>query len=666
MSQSIPPPDGPVTADALEAVISNRRIRDKGGYIARWIAGRDLVRQDMRRIIALLKPLVAELSSEIEAHNGKQNSGMRRRMSHCSILLNTVVGASFWLGIQDRELLKESRKAVRLAREGEDHAAEIRALYNQGAILDRLGDTAEALDTHRSAILVGRRHGLSSLIISSLLGMAAILHFKLKDPAKALEVIDECTAIFAQDEHTGDWISTTIELRGLIVHKLGRLEESLKMMASACEIATQGGYPVIELRILSETIDILSSIGQYSSALEHARRIEELIHDIPQPARKEEVLRIIGRLLLKLNELEAARTRLEEAYQIAVELENHSRRSNAAHLLGRLYLASGNPESAQERLLEAIELAEDLKKPALLRSRMYSELGLAYAAQARDPEAVEAYCSALALGREKGYPTDIIESEYLLGTLSEALGRPDAAASHYEEVIAAGADLGSINDEEVVGASERLALLAAERHDFHAAFNYYRRHHELRRALDARHHSNQIMILRVRYHIDRLEEAAAQALDEKDRAHAALHSARTDIDAMKLALIEHQQRFKVLTSRLEHLIKRAGEEDDMETLGILRSIARQNTRHAGITHAQWQLNLSSTNEGFRKQLREKHPTLTPALELLCDCIRSGLTTDSIASVLHISPAAISKRRHRLRKVLGLRADQQLEKYLGEI
>ena len=159
----------------MEAVVSNRRIRDKGRYLAKWIGSRDLKRQDMQRIIELLAPLIAELSREIAACDEKPSSDMRRRMKECSILLNTVVGATVWLGRIDRELLEKSGRTVSLAREGGEHATEVRALYMRGAILDRLGDTSEAVDTHRLAIRLGRQHGLEKEIVPSLLGMAAIL-----------------------------------------------------------------------------------------------------------------------------------------------------------------------------------------------------------------------------------------------------------------------------------------------------------------------------------------------------------------------------------------------------------------------------------------------------------------------------------------------------------
>lgn len=664
MPRPVPRPAVPVSADALARIMANRRIRDMAAYVAEWIRERDVVREDMMRIIELLTPLVTKLREEITADEGRGVSGPRRRMSHCSVLLATVVSTTFWLGSGKRTLLKEGTEAVRLARAAADPRAEIAALYIQGAILNHRGRINKALSTYRAAVRLGRQHGFTEAAFCSLLAIPMLLHFKLNDFPKALKAVDECTTVLEQNRDREGWAIATLELRGLIVYKLGRVEEGLNMLASAQKFAADCGYPIIELRIRNETIDILNDIGDYSSALEHARRIEELLHDIPKPVLKIALLCTTGRLLLKLNEPDDARPKLEEAYHIAVNLDNSFQRSRVADLLGRLHLVQGDAKDAEARLHEALLLAEELKEPAHRRSRILARLGQAYAAQARGSEAGDAYRAALVPANQGGQAADTAETECELGALCEKLGRPDDAAVHYSNAVTAGT--AANRDEQIAPALERLASLAAERGDFRAAFDYYRRYHELRRALDARHHDNRIMALRVRYRIDHLEAAVARERGEKEHACAALHAAHAEIDAMALALIEHQQRFGALRSRLEELGGKIEQEGGMEVAGILRSIVREAGDHTGVAHARWQANLSNTNGGFRRLLRARHPALTPALELLCACIRSGLTTDSIASVLHITTAAISKRRHRLRKVLGLSTDQQLETYLAQI
>jgi tetratricopeptide (TPR) repeat protein len=664
MSRSQSLPQEPVTAAMLASILANRRIHDKAGYVAKLIRDHDLAREDMAAIHAMIERLIEELRLEIASREGRSNAHLRRRMSHCSVLLGVLAITGTWLSLDAEKLLKDCMEAVTLAGEATDHGAEIRALVAQGNLLSRLGRCAEALDVQRRALRLSRRYGTPENRIYSLMSIAALLHFKLNRSEEALEAVEEATTLVALHASLGHWAAPPIELHGLIMRRLGHIEEGLQMLEAAQKITVDLNLPVMELRIQVEIMNLLDDLGEYPMALENARRVETLLSAVPHLSGMAGMYCTIGRLLIKLNELDAARQRLDEALRITEGLKSTNHHFNIRYQLGLLHLAEGDAPRAEERFVEALDLAVGLGLPVQSRAKVLASIGRALAAQGRDVDAEERLHDALRLASEGNHTVGMIAVERQLGELYEGLGRTDDAVAHYRRAV--GADLPAGAEEDAALAAEHLASLAAERGEYREAFEYRGYHHDLRRRLDTRRYDTRMMILRIRYRIDHLESIAIHERDEKEKAHSALQSAHADINALKISLIEHRQRLTTLRSRLLELTRRTREEGDPSAIAALRTLARVADDDGAIGQAGWQVSMSSRHEEFRRRLRERHPELTPALELLCTCVRSGMSTDSIVSTLHITTSAIRKRRHRLRKLLDLRSDQHLEGYLHEI
>ena len=66
---------------------------------------------------------------------------------------------------------------------------------------------------------------------------------------------------------------------------------------------------------------------------------------------------------------------------------------------------------------------------------------------------------------------------------------------------------------------------------------------------------------------------------------------------------------------------------------------------------------------FLNQLVRKHPDLTRGEIKFCSMLKMSLSTKELANMMNVTPAAVTKKRYRLRKKLGLASGLSLEQYL---
>jgi DNA-binding CsgD family transcriptional regulator len=89
----------------------------------------------------------------------------------------------------------------------------------------------------------------------------------------------------------------------------------------------------------------------------------------------------------------------------------------------------------------------------------------------------------------------------------------------------------------------------------------------------------------------------------------------------------------------------------------------------GTQNVEWEnamKNLKLTQQGFFKVLKEKYPELTSNDLRLCSYLKLNFNSKEIARLLNISPRSVEISRHRLRKKLKLRSEQNLFDFLIDL
>ncbi len=81
---------------------------------------------------------------------------------------------------------------------------------------------------------------------------------------------------------------------------------------------------------------------------------------------------------------------------------------------------------------------------------------------------------------------------------------------------------------------------------------------------------------------------------------------------------------------------------------------------------QFELYFDQVHENFFKNLRKKHPELSPKDQKLCAYLRMNLSTKEIAPLLNISVRGVEISRYRLRKKLSLDSNTNLVAFITDI
>ncbi|MDZ4744554.1 MAG: tetratricopeptide repeat protein [bacterium] len=154
------------------------------------------------------------------------------------------------------------------------------------------------------------------------------------------------------------------------------------------------------------------------------------------------------------------------------------------------------------------------------------------------------------------------------------------------------------------------------------------------------------------------QRARAEALAEdlvKQSAH---------LTATSLAIGEKNAELRVVRATLNTLSKEAPDSIAAELRKAVLKIDRLtegDDRWSGIEEQ-----LTRVHGDALQRLATKHKNLTPTERKVCALIRIDLSSKDIARVLSAEPRSIEKYRQRIRKKLGLAADDSLSAYIASV
>lgn len=646
----------PISAEEVQRILTNRKIRVKSTYLTKLFRNQEIAIHDAVPIIQMIRPLIDLLGKKVATTNGFPTNHRDRHLQEAEYALLTCVvqNLELWVGGSTEGMLEKSQQVLESAIKTKNWRTVALALGNQAELAKQSGRIEDALSLQYKALALAREKKLqSSILIVHLNAIAELMYERLREPRQALKLSDEVFELLTDGQHSPIILWSSFHLRGRILLNMGQFEEGIRLWKTAQNIGFDSGQPELGIRSANDIIAQLFIKGEYTVALEYARSIEAPLSTSRSSQTIVQLLLIVVRILLHLNELATAWEKLQQVISHASTITSPLLRLQIQMALARFCIAEGDAIEGERYAKESVAIAERHRLPMPYLATALVLVGETYQAQKRLKEAEQTYHQAL--------PTVIKPDTVhrLLANLYEESGNIDAAIHHYLKILEAA------GIENRMLACKQLAKIFAGQGDFQQALNHYQHYHKLSRQVDSERYNNRIMTLRMQYRIDQIEEKVLRERQQKEHAYTVLHATQSDLNTMRIALIEHQHQVKTLRMRLETIIGKIDEEKSM-MIGELRSLARDVDGTVGTQQAQWQASLRQSNKEFHSRLLARHPKLSPALALLCDCIHSGMTADTIVSVLYISLDALHKRRHRLRKLLNLKPNQQLDSYLQEL
>jgi len=133
---------------------------------------------------------------------------------------------------------------------------------------------------------------------------------------------------------------------------------------------------------------------------------------------------------------------------------------------------------------------------------------------------------------------------------------------------------------------------------------------------------------------------------------------------LKLAIStgKENELYKVVSNKLKTLIRSGKTSFTLSDLQEIQQIMDKLHKKTD----NWEIfrqKFSTVYKDFFEKLEATHPGLSKTEVKFCTYLRTHMSSQQIASAMDISMEAIRKNRYRIRKKLGLKAEDSLEEYI---
>src|SRR5690606_25424916 len=147
-----------------------------------------------------------------------------------------------------------------------------------------------------------------------------------------------------------------------------------------------------------------------------------------------------------------------------------------------------------------------------------------------------------------------------------------------------------------------------------------------------------------------------------EKLQAEIAAKSNELANSTMAIIKKNEVLIAIKEKLSHLEKQQGNGLSTTDFHKLRRIIDANISNDD----DWRIFEQSFNrahEDFFRELKHRHPELTPNDLRLCAYLKMNISSKEIAPLLNISVRGVEIRRYRLRKKLNLEHDDNLVEYM---
>ncbi len=490
---------------------------------------------------------------------------------------------------------------------------------NAGNIYQSIGVHEKALEMHLKALqLIDSLFQLDTHHPENIpqkikaLNNTAVLYWSMKETGKAIPLLDEALLLGYKLQQPANIIFTLNNI-GLIQIEKKEYEKALKTFNEALDIGKQ----------LNDSIGIS---GNYNN---------------------------LGLIMEKTSQSEQALRYYLKSFQISRRLGYSIGISNTCSNIGRIYNELNQTDSAVYYSMLGAEEATVAKSNVYL-AKNYETLYKVYQKAGNYQKALEFYSlfrtvsdsifsedkNRLIAEMEARYENDKKEKQNQILKQQTEIQQQRIAIQHRTNIF-------------TVVAGIILILLVL------LLFNFYR--------LKANSLQQKTILLEKDQRLQELEKARLE-----DQLFA-------EKEIVRLQNEKLEQKNRELSSRILHVISKNDmmnnileeinqhktkiKPDTEECFSNLSKLVKENINLDG-EWDQFKLHFEEVNPGFFAHLQSNFPDLTAAEQKLCAYYRINLDTKEIARMLNITPSAVQKSRHRLRKKMNIPSELEMNDFVS--
>ncbi len=421
------------------------------------------------------------------------------------------------------------------------------------------------------------------------------------------------------------------------------------------------------VRILIHACQAHCALGQYTDALECAYEGLAIAENL---ASKESVGNLamiylnIGNIHYYMEDYSKA----DEYYQRTAEEYRREGKliGQGITLLNqaRIYWrARGEYETALELQFKALEIFIKLGN-SIEQIKVVLDIALVYARLQRFDQAVEFLERADSLGKSVlDQDNFLVPCIYLRKADVYSLMRDDAKTLSN---LKAALDIDEAHNNPTLMSSihELLSNYYERQRDFHKAFEHYKEHLHQNDAVRGAHRQRSIDEIEGRAERERMSREAESL---KSQLISLEHENQRKSKEAELRALHLWQKNEVL-GKIKTYIDSIDRFSDLDKRKLSADVRRYIQEGMEIDYKWEQLEgvLGSLQAEFLEKLMREQPEITATESKICALMKMRLETKEIAGMLFISPQTVYTHRKRIRRKLGLKADESLVTFLERL
>jgi tetratricopeptide (TPR) repeat protein/DNA-binding CsgD family transcriptional regulator len=515
-------------------------------------------------------------------------------------------------------VLKLAARARRLAATKKDAVRVLEAMIIQASARLDLGEYAAAMELCQQALALAGTSGEARTMLR-IHHMTGLLHTLTGDYVPALECF-HTSLVLAEQEQSRQSVGGVHHSMAIIYYRLGDLNRAL-------DHAQQSRRLFEEIEDRTNQIGSLHNIAMIYHLLGDHHKAGEIYSEclaFAEEAGNKQLMmssRInYGQVLSDMGHLEKAMECYEHALQISREIATTRQEGTILAHLGELLLKMGDFETALPLLQQSWAIGERIGD-SLRWSSLVSLAKGHFEIQEYD-QAITHALAACAGAEREGLREIEIDAHALLSKCYEAIDDAAHALRHHKLYTQA--------KEEVLGAEQQKKIAQME----------------------------------MRTEIERAEnEREIMRLEKQQLEQDILHKQK-ELAAMALHLVEKNQFLDSLKKEMSDVAQSL----DATARPAVKGLMRQVDTNIG-TEDDWKIfeqQFEAVHHGFITKLAQRYPKLTRTELKVCALLKIQMSTKEIANILATSTNNIEMQRYRIRKKLGLSAEQSFTIAFAEI
>ena len=310
----------------------------------------------------------------------------------------------------------------------ENHHGEAVCLDKLGNIYQYLGYYQEALDAHKEALKVARKHNLRDMEGITLGNLGNGYNY-VGEHEKALECHKKSAEI-AIEGGNKRVEGAAIGNQAIALRALGKSEEAYEFSVISLFLARAIGHRKGELPALASYANAVASLFGDIAARKFYEEALDIAGELENRSMQASLLRNVGRIEQGLGNYGEALECFDRSFTIADELSDTLKMIQALGSMGEVSLSLGNPEKAVERHDAALAAAREIGN-AEQEGVQLDCLGSSYQALGQLEKALSCHTKALAIFESINYRRGISAATGNMGRIYHYEGDYQNAFKHY-------------------------------------------------------------------------------------------------------------------------------------------------------------------------------------------------------------------------------------------